>query len=199
MKDINNNKKDKNFLKSDNKYLCDINLLNHKIKKLKDKLYIKDSDLSIFKKKISELKKKIFNINLRNLADIENINKRNDNNIKNVYKYCLEKFMYDLLPVVDNFKNILKNIKNKKLDINITFEGVKLTFKNFISVIKKFGISVVDKINIPFNPDYHQAMSILKSKDKNKDNFVIEILQEGYILNNRLLRPAMVKVIKYVK
>ncbi len=196
-----NNKKKKNTksnsIKENEKNINDLDLLNNKIKNLKNKLNIRNSNLDIFKKKISDLKKKISNINLRYYADIDNINKRNEKNISKIYKYSLEKFIYDILPIIDNLKNVLKNIKNKKLE-NITYEGIKLTLKDFISIIKKFGVSIINKINIPFNPDYHQAMSILECDKKDKDNYIVDILQEGYILNGRLLRPAMVKVFKFI-
>ncbi len=207
---MSDKKKKIDNLKNDNKSVDNLNNLNNgkkknnidvlknKIKKLEDELDIKNSNLSIFKKKISNLKKKIFNINLRYHADIDNINKRNEKNIDKIYKYCLEKFMFDILPIIDNLKNALKNLSNKKIDFNITYDGINLTLKNFISIIKKFGVSIIDKKDIPFNPNYHQAMVVLNSNEKDKDNFVVDILQEGYILNDRLLRPAMVKVIKYV-
>ncbi len=195
---MNDKNKKINNLKNSNKKKDNINLLNDKIKSLKEELDLKNSNLSILKKKISDLKKKIFNINLRYNADIDNINKRNEKNNKKIYKYCLEKFMFDLLPIVDNLKHALKNLSNKKVDINITYEGINLILKNFISTIKKFGVSIIDKVNVPFNPNYHQAMIILNSDKKDKDNFVEDILQEGYMLNDRLLRPAMVKVIKYI-
>ncbi len=195
---LDNNKNKNNLDNSNNNKENNIDILKNKIRNLENELDIKDSNLSIFKKKISDLKKKIFNINLRYHADIDNINKRNEKNIKKIYKYCLEKFMFDILPIIDNLKNALKNLSNKKLDINITYEGISLTLKNFISIIKKFGVSIIDKVNIPFDPNYHQAMVVLNSNEKDKDNFIVDILQEGYILNGRLLRPAMVKVIKYV-
>ncbi len=195
---MNNKNKKIDNLEESNKNIDNINLLNNKIKNLNEELDLKNSNLSILKKKISDLKKKIYNINLRYSADIDNINKRNEKNNKKIYKYCLEKFMFDLLPIIDNLKHALKNLKNKKIDINITYEGINLILKDFISTIKKFGVSIINKINVPFNPNYHQAMVVLNSDKKDKDNFVEDILQEGYILNNRLLRPAMVKVIKYI-
>ncbi len=189
-KNININKKKCFFIKD----------LKNKFYKFKKKISSKNNQINKFKKKILKFEKKIKNINLRCKADIDNMSKRNQKNIENIYKYSLEKFSKNLLPVIDNLKNALKVSKNKKLDIQITYEGLKLTLKNFLSVIKKFGISVINKINVDFDPNFHQAVSVIESnKDNIKDNLVIEILQDGYILNKRLLRPAMVKVVKVKK
>ncbi len=200
----NSNKENDNKIKKNiyiNKKKCFfIKDLKKKFCKYKKKISYKDKIINKFKKKIFKLKKKNKNINLRCKADIDNMNKRNKINIENIYKYSLEKFSRNLLPVIDNLKNALKVSKNEKLDIKITYEGLKLTLKNFLSVIKNFGISVINKINVDFDPNFHQAVSVIESKKNNvKDNLVIEILQDGYILNKRLLRPAMVKVIKIKK
>ncbi len=184
----NNNNKIKNI-----SYIK-IKILKNKVKKISNKLNIKNESIFILKNKISDLNNNIYENNLRYQASIENLNKRNDKYIKNIYKYSLEKIIKNLLPLVDNLKNALKTIKHK--DIN--YEGINLTLKNFLSILKKFNVKVINDININFDPNYHQAMIVIESKDKDKDNKIIDVLQEGYLLYNRLLRPAMVKVIKYV-
>ncbi len=174
--------------------------LINKIYKYKKKICLKNKLINKLKSDLLDIKKKIEDINLRSKAEIDNMYKRNQIDIENIYKYSLEKFFKNLLPVIDNLKNALKSSKNKNLDNVITYEGIKLTLKNFLSIIEKFGISIINKINVKFDPNFHQAVSVIESKNNNnKSNLVIEILQDGYVLNNRLLRPAMVKVIKFKK
>lgn len=179
---------------------------NNIIIKLKNKIYKYKNKISHKKKIIKKLennllkfKKDIKNLDLRAKADIDNMRKRNQLNIESIYKYSLEKFVKNILPVIDNLKNALKVSKNKDLDNKITYEGIKLTLKNFLSVIKNFDISIINESNIEFNPNFHQAVSVIESKDIKKDNFVVEVLQDGYLLNKRLLRPAIVKVMKFKK
>ncbi len=199
MDNTNNNNSNKDILKEKDNINLDINIFKKKINKLKGKFKKNKKDLMIFKKKCSQLNKDIYNNNLRYQADIDNLNKRNNEYIKNIYKYSLEKFIKSLLPVVDNLKNALKSSKNKNLNINITTEGIELTFKNFLSILKKNNVKIINDIDIDFNPNYHQAVVVVNIDDIKKDNKIIEVLQEGYLLNNRLLRPAMVKVFKYIK
>ncbi len=186
----NINKKKCNFIKN----------LKKRFYKYKEKIFSKNKIIDKLKNKLLKYKKKNKDLNLRCKADLDNMYKRNQMNVENVYKYSLEKFSKNLLPVIDNLKNALKVSKNKKIDNQVTYEGLKLTLKNFLSVIEKFGISVINKINVNFDPNFHQAVSVVESNKNNiQDNLVIEILQDGYILNKRLLRPAMVKVIKFKK
>ncbi len=170
-----------------------------KIKDLKEKLVCKNKKIDFFLKKINNLEKNIYDLNLRNIADIDNIRKRTQNSIEKIHKYSLKKVFTDLLPVIDNLKSALEISKKKDIDIKVTINGIYLTLKILLSVIDKFGVSIINKKNVDFNTDYHQAMFIEKTSDKTLDNKVIDILQDGYILNSRLLRPAMVKVLKYKK
>ncbi len=175
----------------------EIDKLNNKINKLKNEINIKKVYFSKLEKKNINLKNENKDLNIRFQAEIENIYKRNQIDIKKIHKFAIEKFAISILPTIDNLHNILNNIKLNN-ENNSTYEGIDLTLKNFLSNIKKFGIKILDKVNIPFNPEYHQAMSILESsKDENiEDNIVVKIFQNGYIMNGRLLRPAMVQVYK---
>ncbi len=197
-KKISNSNKDKSLDKNDIccENICIKNLYNknnYLKKKLKDKKLI----ILKLKNKILDLNKNLYDINLRFKADIENIYKRNDLNIEKIYKYSLKKFAKDLLPIIDSLKQSILVSKNKKIDVLINYKGLKLTLKNFLLVIKKFGIEIINSKNILFDPNYHQAVSVTKTNDVNKNNLIIEILQDGYLLNNRLLRPAMVHIYKY--
>ncbi len=197
---IKTSNSNKNKISNKNNICCEnicIKNLYDKNKYLKQK--VKDKKLIILKlkDKILDLKKNLYDINLRFKADIENIYKRNDLNIEKIYKYSLKKFAKDLLPIIDSLKQSILVSKNKKIDVMINYKGLKLTLKNFLLVIKKFGIEIINSKNIFFDPNYHQAVSVTKTDDVKKNNLIIKILQDGYLLNNRLLRPAMVHIYKY--
>ncbi|QJC34264.1 nucleotide exchange factor GrpE [Enterobacteriaceae endosymbiont of Donacia cinerea] len=151
------------------------------------------------KNKLIKYENNIWDIKLRSQSEIENVRRRASLDIENAYKFSLEKFIKELLPVIDNLERAI-NLKTKQknnIDQSI-IEGIKLTLKSLLVLIKKFGISIINKINIPFDPTKHQAMSIIES-DTIKENYILEILQKGYFLNMRLLRPAMVIVSKNKK
>ncbi len=198
-KDIDINCNLDNKLIENNNFCCD----NVSLKKIKDKIILLKEEIKInnklikkLKNKLVLLKKKNFNITLRAKADIENIRKLNENNINKIYKYSLEKFSKELLSILDNLKTSILVSKNKNIDSYINYEGISLTLKNFLKILKKFGIINLTNID-KFDPNYHEAMSIVYTNDKSKDNKIVKVLQDGYMINDRLLRPAMVKIFKY--
>ncbi len=183
----------------DNNFCCD----NINLKKIKDKIFLLNENIKIKNKLIKKLKNKLIilkkennNIILRCKADIENMRKLNEKNINNIYKYSLEKFSKELLSIIDNLKSSILVGKDKNLDPSINYEGINLTLKNFLVILKKFGILNLKNIN-QFDPNYHEAISIVYTNSKSKDNKIIEVLQDGYMINDRLLRPAIVKIFKY--
>ncbi|AFP85702.1 molecular chaperone GrpE (heat shock protein) [secondary endosymbiont of Heteropsylla cubana] len=132
---------------------------------------------------------------LRAKAEIENMRRRNELDIEKAHKFALERFSFDLLPVIDNLERAIDMSDRNNVELNATIEGIELTLKSLLDVIKKFGLDVIADIGVPFNPELHQAMTMLPS-DEHKPNHVIMVMQKGYILNGRLLRPAMVSVSK---
>ncbi len=203
-KDIyNKNKFDKIKDNIDNNNLCCENIciskLNIDLKKLNKKIKKKNKFIKKLNNKLSLFKKDIYDINLRHKAEVDNIIKSNENNINKIYKYSLEKFSKDLLPIIDNLKSSIIVCKDKNVNSFVNYKGIKLTLKNFLFVLKKFGIlSLNTKFN-KFDPNFHQAISVVYTKKKSENNVIIEILQDGYLLNNRLLRPSIVKILKYKK
>lgn len=145
--------------------------------------------------KLSKFKFKEKDIILRAKAEVENMRRRTEQEIEKIHKFALENFIIELLPVIDNLERAIKNSNKDNKSLLPMIEGVELTFKSLIDVLLKFGVKIVDKVNIPFDPDIHQAINIIQS-DTHKPNHVIEIVQKGYKLNNRLIRPAMVLVSK---
>ncbi|WP_457913814.1 nucleotide exchange factor GrpE [Candidatus Gillettellia adelgis] len=132
---------------------------------------------------------------LRAKAEVENVRRRTKLDIERAHKFALEKFSSDLLPVLDNLERALELADKKNPELTVMIEGIELTLKSLKDVIHKYGIMIIDDVNVPFNPDIHQAMSLIESTD-HQQNHVIMVIQKGYMLNSRLLRPAMVAVSK---
>jgi len=131
---------------------------------------------------------------LRLQADIDNLRKRNERDLVNAHKFALEKFAVDLLPVKDSLEMGLA-AAGENADVAGLKEGGELTLKMLISVMDKYNINEVNALNEIFNPEYHEAMSVQERADV-KPNTVVTVVQKGYLLNDRLIRPAMVIVSK---
>ena len=132
---------------------------------------------------------------LRSRADLENTRRRLERDVENAHKYAVEKFLQDLLPVIDSLEMGINAAKETSADIEKVKEGTELTLKMLNDCTQKFGIQPLNPVGESFNPEYHQAMSIAED-DKHPPNTVIAVMQKGYILNGRLVRPAMVVVSK---
>ncbi|MDD9338575.1 nucleotide exchange factor GrpE [Providencia heimbachae] len=132
---------------------------------------------------------------LRAHAEIENIRRRTELDIEKAHKFALEKFSNELLPVLDNLERAIEAADHESEESKAMLEGLDLTLKAFTNAIAKFGIEVVGDTNVPFNPEVHQAMTMIESPD-HQSGQVINVMQKGYTLNSRLLRPAMVIVSK---
>ncbi|WP_416308266.1 nucleotide exchange factor GrpE [Neptunicella sp. SCSIO 80796] len=130
---------------------------------------------------------------LRAIANAENTSRRAEGEIDKARKFALERFASELLPVADNLERALQVADAQNELVKPLLEGVDLTLKSFLSTIEKFGIKLVDPQGQPFNPELHQAMSMQESAE-HPANTVLAVMQKGYELNGRLLRPAMVVV-----
>jgi len=131
---------------------------------------------------------------LRLQADIDNLRKRNERDLANAHKFALEKFAGDLLPVKDSLEMGLA-AAGENADIAGLKEGGELTLKMLASAMDKYNIKEINPLNELFNPEYHAAMSIQERADV-APNTVVTVVQKGYLLNERLIRPAMVIVSK---
>lgn len=130
---------------------------------------------------------------LRARADMENARRRAEGEVEKARKFALERFAGELLPVVDNLERAMQVADADNEVIKPLLEGVELTFKSFVSTIEKFGLTVIDPQGEAFDPELHQAMSMQESAEM-APNTVMAVMQKGYALNGRLLRPAMVMV-----
>ncbi|WWO98053.1 MAG: nucleotide exchange factor GrpE [Candidatus Dasytiphilus stammeri] len=144
---------------------------------------------------LSEIKKIERENMLRLQAELENLRRRTCLDIEKAQKFALEKFVSELLPVIDNLERALEITDKSNTELDVMIEGIKLTLKILLDAMSKFGVEVVNKIHVPFNPDLHQAMSIQETQEI-APNYIIAVMQRGYTLNGRLLRPAMVTVSK---
>ena len=132
---------------------------------------------------------------LRAKADLENTRKRLERDVENAHKYAVEKFVQDLLPVIDSLEMGINAAKEMDADIHKVKEGTELTLKMFNDCANKFGVEAIDPKGQPFNPEFHQAMLIQESSECAPDT-ILAVMQKGYLLNGRLVRPAMVVVAK---
>ena len=135
---------------------------------------------------------------LRAKADVENMRKRFEKDLSHAHKYGLEKFVQNLLPVVDSIERGLESTGEAKDEFVKNIQnGMKLTSDMLIKVLDQAGITQVKPLGEEFNPELHEAMSA-KEDPKEKPNTILEVLQKGYLLNGRLLRPALVIVSKNI-
>ena len=132
---------------------------------------------------------------LRVAADLQNVRRRAEQDVEKAHKFALEKFANELLPVIDSLERALEVADKENPELASMIEGIELTLKSLLGAVRKFGVEVVGDTNVPFNPEIHQAMSMMESDDV-APNHVMMVMQRGYTLNGRLLRPAMVAVAK---
>ena len=133
---------------------------------------------------------------LRVQAEMQNLRRRSEQDIEKAHKYSQEKFSTELLSVMDNLERALAAAANHEDDtVKAIYEGVDLTLKSFTDCFNRFHIDAVDPMGEPFDPQLHQAMTIIENAEV-EPNTVIEVMQKGYTLNGRVIRPAMVVVSK---
>jgi molecular chaperone GrpE len=132
---------------------------------------------------------------LRAQADAQNVKRRAEQDVEKARKFALEQFCKELLPVMDNLERALEAAPANEEVVKPIAEGVELTLKSFVDAMKKFKIEVLNPLGEPFDPQFHQAMSMVENGDV-EPNTVTLVMQKGYTLNNRLVRPAMVMVSK---
>ena len=173
-----NNKKEK----SQETTVKDLNKTNPKI----------NSELTLNKKKIKDLEDQL----LRSLADNENLRKRHEKEIQDSVKYSTKNFAYSLLSVVDNFQrafnSIPKDLENDNVFKNLII-GINAVEKELHDTFEKNGVKMFNSLNEKFNPDLHQAISKVHN-EKVPDGRIVEEMQKGFMIGDRLLRPAMVVV-----
>ncbi|MDN2480462.1 nucleotide exchange factor GrpE [Vibrio agarivorans] len=132
---------------------------------------------------------------LRAKAEVENMRRRTEQEIDKARKFALNKFAEELLPVIDNLERAIQAADAENEVVKPILEGVELTHKTFQDTLAKNGLTEINPEGETFNPEMHQAMSIQESPD-HESNTVMFVMQKGYELNGRVVRPAMVMVAK---
>ena len=131
---------------------------------------------------------------LRAQAELTNMQRRAEKELENAHRYGLEKFVKELLPVKDSLEMGLVAVEGETPDPLKVREGVEMTLKMLTDAVGKFGVSEIDPLGQPFNPEFHQAMTTQPGGEGVEPNTVLTVFQKGYLLNERLIRPAMVVV-----
>ncbi|WP_068795472.1 nucleotide exchange factor GrpE [Enterobacter ludwigii] len=132
---------------------------------------------------------------LRIKAEMENLRRRTEQDVEKAHKFALEKFINELLPVIDSLDRALEVADKANPDNTAMIEGIELTLKSMRDVVRKFGVEVVGDTNVPLDPNVHQAIAMVESEDVEAGK-VLGVMQKGYTLNGRTIRAAMVTVAK---
>jgi molecular chaperone GrpE len=130
---------------------------------------------------------------LRALADLENYRKRAQREKEDAFRFANDNILRNIVPVLDNLERAIDHARTAKEDRGGLFEGVEMTLDQFRKVLESSGVKAIESLGLPFDPNFHQAMGQIPTGDTSP-NTVVQELQKGYLLNERLLRPAMVMV-----
>ena len=132
---------------------------------------------------------------IRTQAEMDNLRKRVERDIANAHKYALEKFVNELLPVLDSFEQGLQMSESGDVSLAAMREGMELTYTMLLKAVEKFGVVQLDPTEQPYDPHQHEAMSMVGVPGV-APNTVIQVIQKGYLLHGRLVRPARVIISK---
>ena len=164
--------------------------INEEKKVKKEKKYHKDHKIEKLKKEIADIEEE----NLRSKAELVNYRKRKDEEVVRMLKYANEDLVKELLPTIDNLERALKMEEStENEDVSKFLSGVKLIYCSTIATLEKYGVKAIDGANKLFDPTYHQAV-LTEHVDGVEPGMVLEVLQKGYLLKDKVIRPAMVKV-----
>ncbi|MFL2556145.1 MAG: nucleotide exchange factor GrpE [Gammaproteobacteria bacterium] len=181
----------------DNDEIIDGELIKENIEEDREKEKNKEEDIDVLHIQLAKLQDEstaALDKAVRAQAEMENLRKRTARDVENAHKYALEKFVQELLPVIDSLELGLStsvDIENAE-DLR---KGMDLTLEMFKTVIEKFGVVIVNPETEKFDPEFHEAISMQETKNV-KSGEIVAVMQKGYSLNGRLIRPAMVIVAK---
>ena len=130
---------------------------------------------------------------LRAVAESENIRRRASRDVENAHKYANEKLLEDLLPVLDSLERALE-LPDQSDDAKALLEGIEISLRMFRETLERGGVLIVDPLGEPFDPSKHEALAMAVPNEEVEPNSVIEVVQKGYLLNERVVRAARVVV-----
>ena len=167
---------------------CECHEENHKSKKEHRDHHVEK--LTKARKEIDDLNEE----NLRVKAELVNYRKRKDEEVTRMLKYANEDLVEELLPVIDNLERAIKlETEDASEEVKKYLAGVKMIYCNAIAALEKYGVKAIDGNNKPFDPTYHQAV-MTETREGVEPGMVLDVLQKGYLLKDKVIRPAMVKV-----
>ncbi|MEB8480476.1 nucleotide exchange factor GrpE [Cronobacter malonaticus] len=155
----------------------------------------RDEEIARLQSELTQAQNRERDTVLRMKAEMENLRRRTEQDIEKAHKFALEKFINELLPVIDSLDRALEVANKENQDMVAMVEGIELTLKSMLDVVRKFGVEVIADTNVPLDPNVHQAIAMVESEDV-APNHVLAVMQKGYTLNGRTIRAAMVTVAK---
>lgn len=167
-------------------------VINEEPKHKKEKHSKKEEELSL---KLSQAMQAITDLQnevMRSKADLINYRKRKDEETSRMLVYANEDLVKDLLTSIDNFERAIK-LDSQDENLSKFLEGFKMIYCNIVNVLETYGVKAIDGSNKPFDPTYHQAV-LVEHRDGVEPGIVLEVLQKGYLLKDKVIRPAMVRV-----
>lgn len=155
---------------------------------------IHSAELDALQSKVKEFQDQV----MRSQAEMQNVRRRAENDVEKAHKFAVEKLVKELLPVIDSLEKAVESTEGHESAGDLVAsirQGVELTLEMFLSGLKKFNVERLNPIGEPFDPQYHEAMSMVPAPNA-EPNSVVAVMQKGYLLNGRVVRPAMVMVAK---
>jgi molecular chaperone GrpE len=152
------------------------------------------SELDALKEQLQDSQEQM----LRLQAEMQNVRRRAEMDVQKAHKFALEKFVKELLPVADSLEKAVESTEGQEAAGELVAsirQGVEMTLNLFVSSLKKFNVEPLNPVGEPFDPQQHEAMSMVPAPDA-EPNSVVAVVQKGYLLNGRVVRPAMVMVAK---
>ncbi|MBL7252382.1 nucleotide exchange factor GrpE [Alloalcanivorax sp. C16-2] len=154
-----------------------------------------EDELAETRDRLARVEKALAEADLRAQAEIQNVRRRAERDVESAHKFALEKFAADVLTVADSLERGLATLNPEDEALKPAREGLELTLKVLLDVFAKYNLEQIDPQGQPFNPEHHEAMTMVPAPNA-EPNTVIEVLEKGYQLNGRLIRPARVVVSK---
>ncbi len=154
-----------------------------------------EEKLAELEAELATVKKALGEADIRAQAEIQNVRRRAERDVQHAHKFALEKFAGDLLSVADNLERGLGALDADDENVKAAREGIELTLKSLLDVFGKYNLEQISPSDEPFNPELHEAMTMVPVPNVDP-NTVIDVLEKGYQLNGRLIRPARVVVSK---
>lgn len=164
---------------------------HNKNKETEDVIKLTKEEVEAINKKASDAEERA----LRHQAELINYRKRKDEETEKMLKYANEDLILEILPVLDNFERAISMNENVGEEAKKFIDGMKMVHQGLISALNKYGVSEIECLGKKFNPSLEQAVMTAEEKDKESD-IILEVYQKGYMLKDKLIRPAMVKVNK---